>query len=322
MVKINKKGNSTILITIDVEDWFQVENFKQYIPFSSWSSRQLRVEENTHHLLDLFDSIKIGSNIQHPKATFFVLGWIAQRLPNLIREIHSRGHEVASHGYDHNLCTQCLYDELRKDLTDSKKELEDILGIEIYGYRAPSFSINEDILKTIQDCGYLYDSSYNSFGLHDRYGKINPNADLKQGIAYQISNTRDPKLKTLFELPISNLVFSIQKSTFKTKNLKSTTQNLILPWGGGGYFRLTPFFLFKLGVKQILRKQDTYLFYLHPWEIDPEQPRVSKAPLFYQFRHYSNLNKTHKKLLNFMTSFKRHQFITCKQYITQLMSTT
>ena len=137
----------SILITIDVEDWFQVENFKQHIPFSSWDSRELRVEKNTHRLLDLFDSTALHNqqpttNNTHPKklcATFFVLGWLAERLPNLIREIHSRGHEVASHGYRHNLCNLESKEDLRKDLIKSKKLLEDIIGSPVVGYRAQVF---------------------------------------------------------------------------------------------------------------------------------------------------------------------------------------
>ncbi|MDY7036192.1 MAG: polysaccharide deacetylase family protein, partial [Thermodesulfobacteriota bacterium] len=116
--------SSHILLTIDVEDWFQVENFKQWIPFSSWQSYELRVEKNTHYLLDILDSIKLDKKTNptpSPKGTFFVLGWIGERLPHLIREIHSRGHEVASHGYCHTLCKECSSEDLREDLIDSKK---------------------------------------------------------------------------------------------------------------------------------------------------------------------------------------------------------
>jgi len=161
-----------ILLTIDVEDWFQVENFKQCIPFSSWPSCDLRVEANTHRLLDLLDSQQSAVSRQRsvstnstnpmnsinpknsPKATFFVLGWIAERLPHLVREIHT------------------------------------LIGAPVYGYRAPSFAINEDILKVIEDCGYLYDSSYNSFGMHGRYGQLDLSRNGTRGIAIQISDNR------------------------------------------------------------------------------------------------------------------------------------
>ena len=249
--------SSHILLTIDVEDWFQVENFKQWIPFSSWQSYELRVEKNTHYLLDILDSIKLNKRTNptsSPKGTFFVLGWIAERLPHLVREIHSRGHEVASHGYCHNLCKECSFEDLREDLIDSKKLLEDSTGERIYGYRAPSFSINKDILKIIEECGYLYDSSFNSFGIHGRYGQVDLSHNIKKGITAKISDN-------FYEIPISNFRFG----------------DRILPWGGGGYFRLIPSFIFRLGVQSILKKENAYLFYIHPWEMDPKQPRVKEA---------------------------------------------
>jgi hypothetical protein len=277
--------NHYFLLTIDVEDWFQVENFKRYIPFDSWSSYELRIEKNTHRILDLLDSVKLNNStnlqpvtgsyqvstenvpktketslrrrrilLDHfhpesdpdkkkskksgkscqttPKATFFVLGWIAERLPHLVREIHSRGHEVASHGYYHNLCNEQSPEDLKTDLCDGKSLLEDIIGTQVYGYRAPSFAINNDILKIIEDCGYLYDSSYNSFALHGRYGQISVSQNGQKGIALQIPKTftplngfsqyltgaepetRNPQHATrntqhefFYELPISNLHF-------------------------------------------------------------------------------------------------------------------
>jgi len=326
-------NNHCILLTIDVEDWFQVENFKRCIPFSSWPSRELRVEANTHRLLDLLDStesaqsskLKAQSEKENcsttdsyqlnelsamsyelknaPKATFFILGWIAERLPHLVREIQSRGHEVASHGYYHNLCNQQSPAALKKDLTDSKKLLEDITGAPVYGYRAPSFSISNEILKLIEDCGYLYDSSYNSFALHGRYGHIDLSQNGKNGIALQIqSEIRNPKSEIFYELPISNLKLG----------------NRILPWGGGGYFRLMPLRLFEIGVKSILKKHGAYLFYMHPWEVDPEQPRIKKAGPSYRARHYVNLDKTHSKLLRLIQSFEHCNFVTCSQYLSAI----
>ena len=296
-----------LLLTIDVEDWFQVENFKQCIPFSSWPSRKLRVEANTHRLLDLLDSQQsISTNssnpINSPKATFFILGWIAERLPHLVREIHTRGHEVASHGYYHNLCNQQSPDALKKDLTDSKKLLEDIIGTPIYGYRAPSFSISADILKIIKDCGYLYDSSYNSFSLHERYGQVDFSQNDRKGIALQIPDPQHSvsrKSSILFELPISNINIG----------------NYVFPWGGGAYFRLIPSPIFIAGVKAILRKHNAYLLYLHPWELDPQQPTVEKARKFFKFRHYANLDKTASKLSNFIESFRAYPFATCHDYL-------
>ncbi len=284
-----KKQTGYILLTIDVEDWFQVENFRQCISFSSWSSFELRVEKNTHHILNLLDSIKPTNSI---KVTFFILGWIAKRLPQLVREIQARGHEIASHGFYHRLCREESVEYLKNDLKDSKNLLEDITGVPVYGYRAPSFSINDDILKIIKDSGYFYDSSFNSFGLNKRYGQVDLSLKTRNGMAFKISDN-------FYELPISNLRLG----------------KYVLPWGGGGYFRLIPLTLFKWGVQSILRKQGTYLFYLHPWEIDPEQPVVKEAPMFYRFRHYANLKKTVKRLSSFIKCFKACGFYTCSQYL-------
>ncbi len=292
---------SYILLTIDVEDWFQVENFKPWIPFSTWPAKELRVEKNIHQILDLLDSIKLTDSTDQthqitPKATFFVLGWLAKRLPDLVKEIHKRGHEIASHGYDHNLCYKQSSKNLAEDLCTSKKLLEDIAGIPVIGYRAPSFSITNDILKIIKNCGYLYDSSYNSFSINSRYGRIDLSKYRKKGIIYTISDN-------FYELPLSNL------------NLK--TKKLEFPWAGGGYFRLLPFFLFKEGVKKILAENQTYLFYCHPWEIDHDQPVVHDAAPFFKFRHYMNLNKTHLKISQLIKYFKQSHFITCKKYLSE-----
>jgi polysaccharide deacetylase family protein (PEP-CTERM system associated) len=290
-----------ILLTIDVEDWFQVENFKRYIPFSSWPSYELRVEKNTYRLLDLLDSCSSTHNaqlaIRSPiKATFFVLGWIAERLPHLVREIHSRGHEVASHSYLHNMCNEQPYEDLKKDFSGSKKLLEDITGSPVYGLRAPNFSISDDILKIIEECGYLYDSSFNSFVMRGRYGQIDLSQSVRNGIAAKISDK-------FYELPISNLKFAHQ----------------VFPWGGGGYFRFIPFTLFKIGIKFILGQEKAYLFYFHPWEIDPEQPKVNQASSFYKFLHYINLRKTHKRLSKLIENFAHCNFITCNQYIDEVV---
>jgi len=171
----------------------------------------------------------------------------------------------------------------------------------VIGYRAPNFSINSDFLKIIEDCGYLYDSSYNSFAMHGRYGKISLNGKSRFGIAYRINSD-------FYELPISNLKLKIKK--------------LELPWGGGGYFRIIPYPIFKQGVKAILKNEEAYLIYLHPWEVDPKQPRVQKASAGYKFRHYINLNRTHSKLYALIKSFSHCNFITCQQYLKQITNSS
>jgi polysaccharide deacetylase family protein (PEP-CTERM system associated) len=335
----------TILLTIDVEDWFQVENFKQCIPFSAWPNCELRVEQNVHKILDLLDSIKLDNSkslsregasgegltsnskpatynsssmsqpppasrltpygkdslcamphaeCKTPKATFFVLGWIAKRLPQLIREIQARGHEVASHGYDHILCREQSVEDLKNDLVRSKKLLEDITGTGIDGYRAPGFSINRDILSLIEETGYLYDSSYNSFRLNKRHGQIELRGNNGNDILHKISDS-------FYEIPISNLRIGKQ----------------VFPWGGGGYFRLIPLLLFKQGVERILKQKGAYIFYLHPWEIDSDQPKVSGIQFLYKFRHYININKTLNKLSYLLEKLNTCQYQTCYQYLTE-----
>ena len=320
-------SQTNLIITIDVEDWFQVENLRQCIPFSSWQSYELRVEKSTHRLLNLLDSCTLKKtttssqsgksclNNNSPHATFFVLGWIANRLPHLVREVYARGHEIGSHGNYHNLGINCSSDDLKRDIMDSKKLLEDIIGDRVYGYRAPRFSINNDILKTIEECGYLYDSSFNPFFMYSRYGHLDLSQNRTRGIAFPISSSRQQATSNkhrsaivnrqssiFFELPISNI--RIGKHT--------------LPWGGGGYFRLIPFPIFRLGVQSILREKNTYLFYIHPWEIDPDQPRVNDASVFCKIRHYLNLSKTHSKLSKFIKSFAHCNFITCSQYLDEV----
>ncbi len=291
--------DKSIIITIDVEDWFQVENFKNSISYDSWENREVRIEKNTHTLLDLFDSIKTGTtkNPQNPKATFFILGWVAERFPNLVREIVKRGHEIASHGHMHHLCSKLSVNDLLADLTKSKMLIEDIAGSPVVGYRAPSFDINKEILEVIKFCGFLYDSSYNSYAGHGRYGHVDFSSYEKNEIAIRISDS-------FYELPVSNLLLN----------------DRVIPWGGGGYFRLTPGPLFHLGVRRILKNDRTYLYYTHPWEFDPEQPRVTSAPFFFKFRHYVNLHKTKSKLLKFIDTFKTYNFITCKTYIDKIRS--
>jgi len=297
-----------ILFTVDVEDWFQVENFRRWNPYLTWESRELRIEQNVHRLLELFDSSPV--NAQQPvnptpsttptksgnaiKATFFILGWVAKRLPHLVREINSRGHEVASHGYNHELPQSLPRRDLKNDLTDSKKILEDIIGNRVYGYRAPSFSIDDGMLRLIKDCGYLYDSSFNSFSIHKRYGELNLSTNSRNGIAVNI-------FSRFYELPISNLKLG----------------GVIVPWGGGGYFRLIPISIFVRGVWSILRAEKAFLFYVHPWEVDPLQPKMANASWFYRFRHYTNLHKTFDRLSSLIRFLGAIQFISCSDYIVE-----
>jgi polysaccharide deacetylase family protein (PEP-CTERM system associated) len=278
-------STTSILVTIDVEDWFQVENLRPLYPSNVWDSCEMRIERNTRTLLDL-----LGQQGIH--ATFFILGWIAERCSHLVREISERGHEVASHGYNHQLCNELSRSALREDVCRSKALLEDIIGRPVLGYRAPSFSITEALVEVLGEAGYIYDSSYNSFALNNRYGKAN---GLFHDFKGDILITDDG----FIELPVSNL-----KIFGRT-----------LPWGGGGYFRFWPFLLHSWGVSRILRERKLYLFYCHPWEIDPGQPHTSHLGLLRHYRHYVNLDKTLERLGQFLTSFHLHTFVTCQDYV-------
>lgn len=279
------KSTKSILITVDVEDWFQVENLRPVYPIETWDSHELRLEKSTHHLLDLLDQ----HNFQ---ATFFVLGWIAERLPNLVREIQKRGHEIASHGYNHELCSGLVCTTLRDDLLRSKTLLEDISGRPVVGYRAPSFSVTHGLIDTLGELGFRYDSSYNNFSLNNRYGQVN-------GFFQQSNDGYLVAKNGMVELPISNLRMFGQ----------------IIPWGGGGYFRLYPSMVFASGVSRILKEKNYYNFYCHPWEFDPDQPRANGIGALSRFRHYLSLDKTLTRLNHFFERFKHCTFVTCSQYL-------
>ena len=311
----------TILLTIDVEDWFQVENLRSNFPFSTWDHQTLRVEKNIHQILDLLDSARleqpanseqelvihtskhertseqsipkdISKSKTMPRATFFILGWIAERLPNMVREIHNRGHEVASHGYNHCMCNELDGKQLKQDLIESKQLLEGTIGDSVNGYRAPNFSISDATLKLIQDCGYRYDSSYNNFSRHGRYGKLSIHGPNEHATIYKMNGS-------FYELPITNL----------------TVKKFVVPWGGGGYFRFLPSPVFLWGVENILKKNGSYMFYLHPWEIDPDQPRAHDIKWLAGWKHYLNLSRTYSRIENFLAAFRHCQFQTCTQFV-------
>ena len=290
-----------ILLTFDVEDWFQVENFKEYISYDSWPERELRVEKNTLALLDLLDEAsKRRQDGQQVQATFFTLGWVADKCPDLVREIDRRGHEVASHGFWHHLCYEQQERELLDDLKQSKEQLEEIVGKEVLGYRAPSFSVDDKVIKAIQQAGYLYDSSYNSYEGHGRYGSLTLPEENRQkrGGCHTFPGP-------FYELPVSNLQVG----------------NKVIPWGGGGYFRLLPGVIHRMGVRRVLAKQRCFTFYMHPWEIDPGQPRVTAAKASFRFRHYINLDQAADKLRKLILAFEGQSFVSCRQLIREVEGT-
>lgn len=273
--------NFISLLTIDVEDWFQVENLKKAIDKNDWNSCNLRVYENINRILDLLE-------VNSATATFFVLGWIAEKIPQMISEIYKRGHEIASHGFDHQLISSQSQKEFKEDLKISKVILEEIIDAKVIGYRAPSFSITDWAIDLLKEEGFMYDSSFCPTTLHNRYGRLDLQ-NIKSNSIFQFPNG-------LIEVPIS------------TVNLLKKS----IPWAGGAYFRLMPYSIFRSGVKNILNRNKIYTFYFHPWEIDYEQPRIKNIKLNYRIRHYTGLKSSYKKIEKLLKEF---QFVSIKRYL-------
>jgi polysaccharide deacetylase family protein (PEP-CTERM system associated) len=258
-------------MTVDVEDYFQVAAFDEVIDPKNWDQYDIRVEKTTHQLLDLFEEKGV-------KSTFFTLGWVAERCPSIVKRIVQDGHEIASHGYGHQKATRMTADAFFADIDKAKKILEDQAGVEVKGYRAPSFSIMEDnvwAFDELKKAGYLYSSSTYAIK-HDHYGTPNwPNQP------HQFENG-------LWEFP---------QATVDVLGKR-------MPAGGGGFFRLQPYLMSKTMIKRFHKqKNHPYIFYFHPWEIDPEQPSVPGAALKSKMRHYVNLSKMYGKVSSLSDDF-------------------
>lgn len=269
------------MLSVDVEDWFQVDNLKEAINRNSWEENISRVERNVDLILALLD--KTSS-----KATFFVLGWIAERYPDLIKKIYNEGHEIACHGYNHELVYSLSEQSFKQDVLKAKKILEDITSTKVIGYRAPNFSITDWSIDILNYLGFRYDSSLFPTITHKRYGKI-------KGL----------------KIP-NNSIFEIRKDFYQVMLSYLDFMNLKLPWSGGFYFRFIPYSIFNFGVKYILKKRGSYLFYIHPWEFDPDQPKIKNIKLQYKFRHYSNLKSTEMKFTRLLDDF---EFVPLKTFI-------
>jgi polysaccharide deacetylase family protein (PEP-CTERM system associated) len=260
-------GQRLSAFSVDVEDYFHVEAFAGIVSRSDWEQFEPRVERNTQRLLELLDRHEV-------KATFFVLGWVAERFPQLVREMAAQGHEVSAHGYDHRPITDQTRGEFRADVRRSKQILEDIVGVEVPGYRAPTYSIVRDTLwalDVLKQEGYRYDSSIFPI-LHDRYGI--PTAGRFPG------KVPTEEGASLLEFPIS------------TVRVLGTN----LPFIGGGYLRHCPLRFILWGMRRVnMVERQPVMLYVHPWEIDPDQPSLSAGPLT-RFRHYRNLDKTERRL--------------------------
>jgi polysaccharide deacetylase family protein (PEP-CTERM system associated) len=264
-------GVLTNALTIDVEDYFQVSALAPHFPRSEWDRIPCRVERNVDLILGLLAE-------QGARATFFTLGWIAERHPDLVRRIAAAGHEIASHGYAHERASAQTREAFLADITLAKAVLEDISGQAVTGYRAPSFSIDASNLWA-HDCialaGYRYSSSVYPVH-HDHYGM--PDAPR---FAFRLDNG-------LMEVPVSTMRWCGRN----------------WPAGGGGYFRLLPYAVSRWQIERVNRADGRpAIFYFHPWEIDPGQPRVSEACARTRFRHYVNLRRTEGRLRRLLRDF-------------------
>lgn len=265
-------------LTIDVEDYYHVTAFERYIKREDWDRLPSRVVDNTLRVLDMADEHGI-------KATFFVLGWVAERAPQLVRKIQERGHEIACHGYSHSLVYRLGQEGFRQDLRKAKSILEDASGEAVSGYRAPSYSITASsqwALDILIEEGFLYDSSIFPI-THDVYG-IPGSARFP----YEIKKPSG----SILEFPLSTREFSFCGKSYR------------LPVAGGGYLRFFPLWVIKNAIAHINRSEkQPAVLYFHPWEVDPGQPRID-AGLVSRFRHYTNLDKTMEKTASLLSEFR------------------
>jgi polysaccharide deacetylase family protein (PEP-CTERM system associated) len=263
----------TNALSVDVEDYFQVQGLASAFPMSAWESCESRVEANTDRLLDLFA-------VREAKATFFVLGWIAERHPALVRRIASAGHELGSHGFCHIRVDAQTPEEFRGDVRKSRAILEDIAGVKVGGYRAATFSVGPHTpwaWRILEEEGYAYSSSVYPV-VRDYYAF--PDAPRTP---YRPEGT-----VSLLEIPIATVRFA----------------NRNWPCGGGGYFRFLPYAVSRAAIARINGEGAPAVFYIHPWELDPDQPRACGVPAKSRLRHYLNLSRTEGRLDRLAAQFR------------------
>ncbi|MFK8030974.1 MAG: XrtA system polysaccharide deacetylase [Gammaproteobacteria bacterium] len=260
-------------MSVDVEDYFQVSAFEKTISRNDWDNWELRVERSTHRVMDIFDEAGI-------KSTFFMLGWVAERCPGLIERIIKDGHELASHGYEHTRVINQNREQFAADIRKTKALLEDMSGVAVTGYRAASYSIGRDnlwALDELQEAGHNYSSSLYPIK-HDLYG-------MPEAPRFAFLTGSDG----LLEIPVTT-------TTIAGRNM---------PCGGGGYFRLLPYPVYKRMLQRVnTSEKQPGVFYFHPWEIDPDQPRPPGASAKTRFRHYLNLNKMEARLRRLVNDFQ------------------
>jgi polysaccharide deacetylase family protein (PEP-CTERM system associated) len=262
-------------LSVDVEDYFHAEAIAAHFGRSNWETMESRVVENTHRVLDLLGEYDA-------RATFFVLGWVAERFPGLVREIHARGHEIGCHSYWHRLIYRLTPDEFREDTRVAKDKIESSIGVKVIGYRAPTFSVTKNslwALRILFGLGFEYDSSIFPIR-HDRYGIPDHPRFLCR---YEKEGPRE-----IVELPIS---------TWRLANFN-------MPFGGGGYLRILPFAYTRRAFRRVNEgEQQPAIVYFHPWELDPEQPRLN-VPLRSRLRHYTNLSGMRKRVTMLLQNYE------------------
>ncbi len=285
-------------LSIDVEDYYQVSAFESVSPLESWHGFESRVERNTEKILDILEDESV-------RATFFILGWAADKCKGLAKNIAERGHEIASHGYWHRRVYNQTRAEFREDVRKAKSLLEDQTGTEILGYRAPSYSISQKSIwafDELAEAGYVYDSSVFPIR-HDLYGmpfwprftfsveRLEDGnwAPAENQNSFSMGSSKGGDAVCMLEIPITTL--------------KLLGRNF--PLAGGGYFRLFPYAATQWGLKRINEKEGKpFVFYLHPWEVDPNQPRMKGAAAKSRFRHYLNLTKTEPRFKKLLKDFE------------------
>lgn len=259
------------IFTIDLEDWFCSHNLQPFLRKNDWNNLELRVVDSTRIILKLLRKYRA-------EATFFVLGWIAEKVPSLIREIEDDGHEIASHGYSHTLITSMSPQAFREDLAKSLEVTEPLIKTPIRGFRAPAFTITNQTswaLPILKEFQFTYDSSIYPIGFHPDYGMPESPLEIYDHTC------------GIVEIPLSCAVIAGKR----------------IPCSGGGYFRLFPYFIFRQLLNLCNEQKRPVVFYLHPWELDPFQPRI-QLPMLTRFRHYNNLHTVSRKLERLLSDFE------------------
>lgn len=260
------------VFSVDLEEYFQVAAFDRHVPRNAWDELPERINASTDLLLDLLAEHSV-------RATFFTLGWIADRHPDLVRRVADAGHEIASHGWWHRRITRCTLEEFRTEVVDSRRLLEDVAGVRVYGHRAPSFSLVpgcEWAFDVLIDAGYTYDSSI--FPIHrGDYGY--PGADPEPHYVNRSAGR-------ILEIPLAT----------------TSLAGWRVPAAGGGYFRHLPYSLTRRAFAEHSEDARPGMFYIHPWELDPEQPRLD-VPWLPRWRHYGGLDRTLPRLRKLLNEF-------------------